>query len=81
MARTKKSESGLPSRLWKYTTAPPQLRDILRQLGHFFHEIGYTKTLDTLVTEAKKRGVELDAEEWKSGVEVAAGGDLLALWE
>ncbi|KAK1071138.1 jun-like transcription factor [Friedmanniomyces endolithicus] len=81
MARTKKPESGLPNRLWKYTTAPPQLRDILSQLGHFFQEIGYTETLDTLVTEAKKSRVELGVEDWKREVETDTSAGLLALWE
>ncbi|KAK5697468.1 jun-like transcription factor [Elasticomyces elasticus] len=75
----------IPTTLWSAhstSTPPPDLRDVLSQLGHTLSQLNYTKTLAALLKEAEKKGdAAPQAEEWGKSIEVDRAVDLLAMWE
>ncbi|KAK5747523.1 jun-like transcription factor [Elasticomyces elasticus] len=75
----------IPATLWSAhstSTPPPDLRDVLSQLGHTLSQLNYTKTLAALLKEAEKKGdAAPQAEEWGKSIEVDRAVDLLAMWE
>ncbi|KAK4951275.1 jun-like transcription factor [Elasticomyces elasticus] len=75
----------IPTTLWSaHSTSipPPDLRDVLSQLGHTLSQLNYTKTLAALLKEAEKKGdAAPQAEEWGKSIEVDRAVGLLAMWE
>ncbi|KAK5731742.1 jun-like transcription factor [Elasticomyces elasticus] len=74
----------IPATLWSAhstSTPPPDLRDVLSQLGHTLSQLNYTKTLAALLKEAEKKGdAAPQAEEWGKSIEVDRAVDVLAMW-
>lgn len=67
----------VPASVWSQSDKDaPLLQDVLSQCGHFFEQLGYEKTLRTLVKEATdKHSLDVDVVGWGNGRTT-----LLSLW-
>ena len=73
----------VPLNMWYTQTTPPQLREVLSQVGWFLQAAGYDETVKALAIEAGGRDVHINIEKYIEENEKAGGRSdrLMDMWK